>query len=73
MTGQADGDRLAAITGGLVTDDAPIELWIDRDTGHVVEATFQSASDGGTSSWRIELSDYGAEVTITPPDLGDGN
>ena len=73
LTGQANGDRLAVITGGLVTDDAPIELWIDRDTGHVVEATFESTTDGENSNWRMELSDYGAEVTITPPDLGDEN
>ncbi len=73
VTGQADGDRLAVITGGLVGDDVPIELWIDSETGQVLEATFESTTQGEISSWRMELSDYGADVTITPPDLGDGS
>ncbi len=73
VSGRADGDRVAVITGGLVDEDVPIELWIDRETGQVLEATFDSTTEGDTSSWRMELSDYGAEVTITPPDLGDEN
>jgi lipoprotein LprG len=73
VTGQATGSRLAVITGGLVSTDSPIELWIDTETGHVVEAAFQSTTDGGTTDWRMELSDYGADVTISPPPLGAGS
>ncbi len=71
VKGQAAGTRLGAITGGLVTDDAPMDVWIDRASGHVVTAEFATVSDEGDTSWRMDLSDYGVDVTVTrPPGVG---
>ncbi len=67
VKGQAAGARLSAVTGGLVSDDAPMDLWIDRASGHVVTAEFATVSDEGETSWRMELSDYGVAVAITRP------
>lgn len=67
VKGQAAGTRLAAITGGLVADDAPMDIFIDQATGHVVTAQFATVSDEGDTQWRMDLSDYGVDVTITRP------
>ncbi|MEZ5409185.1 MAG: LppX_LprAFG lipoprotein [Acidimicrobiales bacterium] len=67
VKGQAAGTRLSAITGGLVTDDAPMDLWIDQATSQVVTAEFVTVSDEGETSWHMDLSDYGADVAITRP------
>jgi lipoprotein LprG len=72
VAGRASGARLAAITGGLVHDDAPIDLWLDIDTGRVLVAVFDTVTGAEPSKWRMELSDYGAEVVITRPELGSG-
>ncbi|MDH5290300.1 MAG: LppX_LprAFG lipoprotein, partial [Acidimicrobiia bacterium] len=72
VKGQAAGTRLDAITGGLVTDDAPMDLWIDQATGHVVTAEFATVSDEGETSWRMDLSDYGVDVAITRPPRAPG-
>lgn len=67
VKGQAAGTRLAAITGGLVADDAPMDIWIDQATGHVVTAQFATVSDEGDTQWRMDLTDYGVDVTVTRP------
>lgn len=68
VAGQAAGARLAAVTGGLVHDDAPMDLWIDDASGHVVKATFDTTSQAGVSNWQMDLSDYGVAVAITRPE-----
>lgn len=70
VAGTAAGARMAVITGGLVTTDAPIDLWIDDATGHVVKATFNTTSSAGQTSWEMDLSDYGVAVSITRPPVG---
>jgi LppX_LprAFG lipoprotein len=50
VNGQAAGTRLAAITGGLVHNDAPIDVWIDQASGHVVTAEFTTAGTGTTGN-----------------------
>lgn len=67
VKGQAAGARLAAITGGLVSADAPMDVWIDQASGHVVTAEFATVSDEGDTSWHMDLSDYGVDVPITRP------
>ncbi len=70
IRGTAAGARLAVITGGLVTTDAPMDIWIDDATGHVVKATFNTTSSAGETSWEMDLSDYGVAVSITRPAVG---
>ncbi|MDH3683241.1 MAG: LppX_LprAFG lipoprotein, partial [Acidimicrobiia bacterium] len=61
--------RVAVLTGGLVTEESEVDLWIDIETSRVVEARFDLSIDGAESSWRMTISDYDAEVTIVPPEL----
>ena len=60
----------AVVTGGLVTTDAPMDIWIDDATGRVVKATFNTSSSAGETSWQMDLSDYGVAVSITRPAVG---
>lgn len=70
LTGTAQEDRVEAITAGLVANqDVELELWIDASTGEVREVAFAATSSNGQSFWTLTFSDYGADVTIEPPDL----
>lgn len=63
-------ERVSVLTGGLITDETEVDLWIDVETGRVVEVRFELPIDDSTSSWRMTVGDYDAEVTIAPPELG---
>jgi lipoprotein LprG len=70
LTGTAEEERVEAITAGLVTNqDVELELWIDVATGEVREVTFAATSTNGQSFWTLTFFDYGADITIEPPDL----
>lgn len=66
-------DRVAVLTGGLVEEASTVDLWIDRDSDRVVELAFDATVDGATSTWRMTLDEYGADVDITQPSVGARN
>ena len=68
VRGTVAGDRVATLTGGLVETETEVDLWIDAETSRVAEVRFDApAPDGGTSTWRMVLDDYGEQFTITKP------
>ena len=66
----ASAERVSVLTGGLVTEESDIDLWIDADSSRIVEARFDVSVDDAVSSWRLTLGDYDAEITIVAPELG---
>jgi lipoprotein LprG len=73
VRGQADEDRIAVITAGLVSQDVPLDLWLDPVDGAVREATFSTLYRGEESDWTLTFFDYGGDIVIEVPDLeGDG-
>lgn len=70
VRGTAAAERVATLTGGLADEATEIELWIDAGTGRVQEARFESDTAEGPATWHLTLTDYGADVTITEPDVG---
>ncbi len=70
LRGIAAAEPISTLTGGLVDQSVPIDLWVDAVSGHVREARFDAEAPDGPSSWRLVLADYGAEVEIERPDLG---
>ncbi len=66
-------ERVSVLTGGLATEETEVELWIDPATDLVAEARFDLTTDDGVSSWRMTISDYGAEVVIEAPEVGSAS
>ncbi len=63
-------DRVSILTGGLVNEPSTIDIWIEQATDLVGEAEFDVETDRGPTSWRLTVTDYGADVSIEKPDLG---
>jgi len=63
-------ERVSVLTGGLVTSETDVDLWIDRETERLSEVRFELALEQGVSSWQMTIDDYGADVTIEPPEVG---
>lgn len=61
--------RVSVLTGGLLTEETEVDLWIDEGTSRVVEARFDLPVAGGVSSWTMTIGDYDAAVDILPPDV----
>ena len=73
IRGRANAERVEAITATLVKNQAvDLDAWIDRTTGQLVDAFFTTQVTEGTAEWTMTFRQYGAEVTIAEPDLGDG-
>ncbi|MGA9275986.1 LppX_LprAFG lipoprotein [Ilumatobacter sp.] len=69
ISATAPADRVEVITAGLVTDqDVEIDFWIQPVTGHVRTAEFTTTVDGEDVEWSLELSDYGEDFDIKPPE-----
>ena len=77
VRGTATAEQMKAITAGLVSNqDVEIDFWIHPVTALVRAAEFSTATlqgqaDGsveGEVQWNLELSQYGDEFTIVPPD-----
>jgi hypothetical protein len=71
IRGIATADQMKIITAGLVSNqNVEIDFWIQPVTALVRSATFTTAApeSGGDVDWTLELSQYGAEFTIVPPD-----
>jgi lipoprotein LprG len=66
VTGVVAGDRVAALTAGLVEEpEVTIVLTIDADSHEVTEVTFDTG--GGASQWTVRFSDFNEPVSIEPP------
>ena len=66
----APADRIEQITAGMVAGQAVDgDLWIDSSTGEIRELTFNTDMADGVTTWSLRMTDYGAEVEISPPDL----
>lgn len=75
VTGSAPAVRIEKITAGLVRDqDVDLDLWLDPDTGHVLEVTFETETAAGVSTWELRFFDYGDDIEIVPPEelVGSG-
>lgn len=69
VTGSAPSVRIETITAGLVSDqDVDLDLWLDPDTGHVLEVLFDAETAAGISSWALRFFDYGDDMNIVPPE-----
>lgn len=70
LRGVADAERIAVLTGGLVDESVPIDVWVEATTGRVLEARFETGEPDGVTAWRLALSDYGEPVDVEAPDVG---
>ncbi|MGI9608995.1 MAG: LppX_LprAFG lipoprotein [Acidimicrobiia bacterium] len=71
IRGTAAGARVEVLTAGLVeSQPVALELHIARDTGHVTLMDFETEGDNGRTRWLLQLSDFGKEVSISPPEVG---
>ncbi len=72
ITAGVDPARVEDLTSGLVSDVSDVDLRIDADTWLVDEVSFLVVTEEGAppSSWRMVLTDYDADVDISPPDMG---
>ena len=71
VRGIATAAQMKIITAGLVANqDVEIDFWIQPVTGLVRSAEFTTVApqDAGDVEWTLELSQYGDEFTIVPPD-----
>jgi hypothetical protein len=65
----APADRVETITAGLVRDqDVDIDFWIQPVTGHVRSVEFTTSVDGDDVEWSLDLSEYGEDFDIQPPE-----
>ena len=69
VRGTAPAARIDAITAGLVEQDLTIDFWLRRDTGLVTATEFSTTLDDETTSWVLELDDFGEDFEIEQPDL----
>lgn len=66
----APADRIEQVTAGMVRGQAVDgDLWIDSPTGEIRELSFNTDMPDGVTTWRLRMTEYGAEVEIDPPDL----
>lgn len=70
VRGTVPAERIAVLTGGLANQETELDVWIDVDTSRVAAARFDVAGPDGVTTWDLQLDEYGAEVTITPPEIG---
>ncbi len=70
IVGTATEERIEAVTAGLVAGrEVPVDLWVHPVTAVVTRVEFTTEADNGSSDWVLELSDYGDDFTIEPPDV----
>ena len=66
----AAGPRVEVITAGMVRgEDVVIDAWIEPVSGELRRATFPTAIGALPTEWDLTFFDFGADITITPPDL----
>ncbi len=65
----APADRVEAITAGLVRDqDVHIDFWIQPVTGQVRSVEFTTSVVDRDVEWALDLSEYGDDFDIQPPE-----
>lgn len=71
ITGQVEGERLAAMSGGLIGPQAVgVTLWIAPETHEIVRIVVtepEPDSEEGSSVWQLDFSNYDQELAIEPP------
>lgn len=70
ISGQVAGERLAAISGGLIGPQAvDVTLWITPESYEIIRivVTESAAGDAEPSVWQLDFSQYDQEVAIEPP------
>lgn len=74
LTGSAPAARIETITAGLVSDqDVDLDLYLDPETGHVLEVVFDATTSAGVSTWDLRFFGYGDDIEIVPPDELDAS
>jgi lipoprotein LprG len=69
LTGSAPAARIETITAGLVSNqDVDLDLYLDPETGHVLEVAFDATTAAGVSTWDLRFFGYGDDIEIVPPD-----
>lgn len=69
LTGSAPAARIETITAGLVSDqDVDLDLYLDPETGHVLEVVFDATTSAGVSTWDLRFFGYGDDIEIVPPE-----
>lgn len=73
IRGTANKERVEVLTAGLTKNQSvDIDVWIDQSLGRIVDAEFSTTVGAGIANWTMTFREYGADVTIDPPDLGAG-
>ncbi len=67
VNGTVGAERVGVLTGGLVTEASDIAIFIDGTSGTIDEVGFSVGDGQDESRWRLFLSDYGVDVTVTRP------
>jgi len=71
VAGTAAGSRVEVLTAGLVeSQPVSLQLDIDRATSLVTRMEFTTTGEAGETRWLLELSEFGSEVSISPPAVG---
>ena len=66
----ASGERVEVVTAGMVRGaDVTIDAWIEPTSGELRRAKFPTTIGATPTEWDLTFFDYGADITITPPDL----
>lgn len=66
----ASGERVEVVTAGMVLGaDVAIDAWIEPNSGELRRAKFPTTIGANPTEWDLTFFDYGADITITPPDL----
>ena len=70
VRGTASAERVEIVTAGLVTgQDVEVDLWLHPVTALVTAAEFSTRHADGSTTWVLELSEYGADVVISAPEV----
>lgn len=70
VAGTAAGARVEVLTAGLVeSQPVALELSVDRSSGHVTRMDFSTVGESGETRWVLDLSEFGADVSIDPPQV----
>ena len=66
----AAGPRVEVITAGMVRgEDVLVDAWIEPVSGELRRVTFPTTIGPLPTEWDLTFFDFGADITITPPDL----
>lgn len=70
LSGTASADRVEIVTAGLVAgQDVHLDLWVHPVTALVTAAEFSTVHGEDTTTWVLELSEYGTDVVISAPEV----